>query len=202
MTDVTNDNQINDEGAEQFPQGSRSERASRQVSGYIAKVIENTLEHLRTEEQRMFYAQAMVMSANLGDLDQASPCHPNQIFRDCRFNVTYQREYGLVLSKDDAIKFLEDFCSGTIPKPSFKRKHTRDSYKQRFKRKCVIANRRQMLCTYAEWLYQHDYVFEPELPTSLIDLLPQGWKKPAGFTDEAVVAELEKIEENSAEESK
>ena len=201
MTDVNNENPIIDEGSEQPPQSSGRDRASRQVSGYIGKIIEDTLNQLRTDDQRMFYAQAMVMSANLGDLKLASPCHPDQIFRDCRFNITYQREYGLILSKDDAIKFLEDFCSGKIAKPSFKRKHTRDSYKKRFKRNCPVAYRRQMLCTYAEWLYQHDYVFEPQLPQYLIDLLPDDWEKPSGFINESVVAELEQAEESSSNES-
>ncbi|MEL6260224.1 MAG: hypothetical protein AAGJ95_04050 [Cyanobacteria bacterium J06554_11] len=155
-------------------------KATRLESGYIAQKIQETLSRLQTGGQQQAYAKAMVMSANLGDLNLASPCHSQQIADECRINTYYQREYGLILSKDEAIAFLEDFCTGSIAKAGFKRRHTRLTYEAKFQRPSLKANKRQMLCTYAEWLYQHDYLFEPELPRSLIELLPDGWTKPDG----------------------
>ena len=155
-------------------------RAQRQSSSYIDRAVERVLGGLATDDLRQNYAKAMVMSANLGDLSLISPCHPQQIYKDCRFNSSMQRSYDIVLSKDDALEFLADFCFQEISDTSFKRAHTRTTYEEKFNRPCFKAGRRSMLCTYAEWLYMHDYLFEPQLPEALIDLLPEGWKSPPG----------------------
>lgn len=156
------------------------DKAQRQVSSYIDREVERVLGGLATDALRENYAKAMVMSANLGDLGLASPCHPQQIYQVCRFNEKMQRSYNIVLSKDDALEFLREFCFQEISDTSFKRAHTRATYEELFKRPCLKSGRRSMLCTYAEWLYMHDYRFEPRLPESLIDLLPEGWKAPPG----------------------
>ncbi|MBW4473978.1 MAG: hypothetical protein KME45_26930 [Stenomitos rutilans HA7619-LM2] len=133
-----------------------------------------------TDEAKRNYAKAMMMAVNLGDMREASPCHPEQIYKECRFNASAQREYKIVLSKDDAVDFLKSFCATDISETGFKRTHTRATYEQKFSRISWKAGRRSMLCTYAEWLYMHDYLFEPRLPKQLVDLVPDGWKPPIG----------------------
>lgn len=163
------------------PQSNENVRAARQDSGYIDGIVSKVMDSFRADNERMvFYAKAMVMSTNLGDLTKVSPCHPKQVYGECRFNTEIQKRYGLVLSKDEAIKFLADFTGSPIAEAGFKRKHTRLTYEEKFKRTSVRAYKRQMLCTYAEWLYMHDYKFEPRLPRELIDILPEGWQNPAG----------------------
>ncbi|MBT9310891.1 hypothetical protein [Leptothoe kymatousa] len=155
-------------------------RVTRQPSSYITRRIESVFHGLPTDELKQNFAVAMVMSANLGSLELARPCHPEQIYKRCRLKLDIQRSYGIILSKDDALEFLTDFCAVDISETSFKRLHTRKTYFEKFNRECLKVGKRRMLCTYAEWLYLHDHTFEPELPRYLIDLLPEDWELPTG----------------------
>lgn len=152
-------------------------RAARTPSTYIQTVVTKILGRLRTDELKESFAKAMYMSVKLGKSNPVRACHPSQIQDETRLNPKIQKEYGIVLNKDSAIFFLEDFRGGEISASSFKKRHTRVSYAAKFNRRNpAVTGKKSMICTYAEWLVQEDFLFEPELPQELISLIPQDWK--------------------------
>lgn len=150
------------------------------MAEYIARIA-TKVKQLPTSEQKVAFAKAMAMSVALDKrgLEIPKPCSPGLIEFESRFRIRHQKELGIILGKDAAIEFLRDFGITELPPSGFKRRQTRAAYESKFDRGAPIVNS-ALTCTYAEWLHLENFLFEPELPQSLLDLLPEGWTVPSG----------------------
>lgn len=152
----------------------------RKVAGYIERLVEETLPKLQTLELRTSYARALLMSVELNEANPETPrpCSPEQIRAVCGFNTAAQKRYSISLDKTAAIKFFEDFMDPEFSGSSFRKRNTAKRYEELFGRLATLGKRKGLICTYAEWLHLEDFLFEPELPPSIVDLL-NGWKVPS-----------------------
>lgn len=156
--------------------------SSGKESQYIDRVVAKALEQLSTDEQKTAFAKAMAMSVKINGREGEipKPCSPKLIELECRFNIKRQGEYGIALTKNGAIEFLQDFGITELSASGFKKRHTRAAYENKFDRLAPFVGKNSLACTYAEWLHLEDFLFEPELPQVLLDLLPEGWTVPSG----------------------
>ncbi len=155
---------------------------TRKDSGYIKKVIDSAFKTLNSDNQRIDFARALYMSVKI-DRTQENPLRPQSglaIRSECpALGISSLQGYGILIQKTEARKFLLDFGVPKISATSFSKNHTVNSYEKLFKRKATTVKRETLLCTYAEWIHMYgDFLYEPELPQSVLDLIPEGWEMP------------------------
>jgi hypothetical protein len=153
-----------------------AENNGRTPSSYIDTKIRENMSSLQGAPLES-YVQAMYMSVKLNKRSTSPPpCSPFDIEKECGFNLKAQKNYDIIISKDEAIRFLEDF-GVRITQTTFKKTYTADKIAEKLGRpvaKIGISPH----CTYAEWLHLENFPFEPQLPQILVDLLSKEWKPP------------------------
>jgi hypothetical protein len=148
-------------------------------STYIDGVVERAFSFLQNPDQRTAFAKALMMSVRLDRSGSTPPApfSPREINQECKIALKLQKEFKLILNKADALEFLKNFGLVQLSDSSFKKRHTVLSYKEFFGRDPGIINQRNLVCTYAEWLYLEEFPFEPLLPETIYDYLPDpNWR--------------------------
>lgn len=166
-------------------------------SSFIEEVVNEELLKLDNDEQKQAFAKAIKMSIRL-DRSGSEPPQPYSAFEikdRTVFNVRIQKDKKIIIDKDTAIKFLKQFGYTVSSISSFKKKHNKPSYEQFFLRDSAVVGRRQLVCTYAEWLHMEGFLFEPAFPEVLVEYLPDPEWRP-NFRNAKTIVDVNLLADN------
>lgn len=146
------------------------------MSSSCPKVFDKPLDILKklpSADQKTDLAIAMALSTDL-----EYPFSWLHIDEECKFDIHYQRTYGICLTKKEAHILIEDFAVGQIGKAAFLKNYNKARYKEFFLREAPLGEKKAMLATYAEWLHLCGYSkHQLPLPDVFAEWLPEDWDR-------------------------
>lgn len=157
----------------------------RRESSFIAEAVKKALSNFPDNyELRVNFAKAMYMAVKLDKREKRPPRPFNylQIQSETNIPLDQQYAYSVLLGKEEALNFLTIF--GVITSASaFRKRHTGRNMFARFGyNPAKVSNK--IVCTYAEWLHAENFLFEPQLPPEILELLPDGYKPSVPLRNE------------------
>jgi hypothetical protein len=131
----------------------------------------DTLNNFPSTDQKTDLAIAMALSTDL-----KYPFSWLHIHEECKFDIHYQRVYGICLTKKEARGLIEDFSVEKIGEAAFLKNYTKARYQELFSREAPLGEKKAMLATHAEWLHLCGYSnHQLPFPEIFSKWLPEDW---------------------------